>query len=604
MNSSSFFKLNTGFYDNTTRVIGPCIDIDCSGLNEKGKPVYRIFNTLFEMKKHSGNGKRHDLAMGCVLNLEKPNGWEYYLIKNGINKFYYLREIEAEDVQKKEKGKVRNANKGNKAGSMSQRPIIHSKSLSLIGHNSTTICSKENKELLNVYLNELYNQDKIALLMLNEVGKVAANKVLDRSLRDKFSIMGSGTKTALIFDKRLKVSMIMDKLNDNYNQIAMVTNIEGKRLIVYNVYVAPGADHGARVDAAKLRLRTILDRYKDKKLVVFGDFNMKRDEMKKKFIDSFKDKKIMCHMDSGANSFTRCRKVLDSIQCSYLDYFLTYGVECSKFEIAKSIAKSDHMTLRLTIPNSELGNIVQKRELSFDFNGPKNDAADIFKRLKNIFVGEDRLNPLIDMVKELRVKYKPRCRMVKKCYTFKEKVRSLVEGKADWKQFGDAIRRISREQYSDFMLNIGGLKLKRNLKEYFMKMRFYSEISKSAGTFTDLEEYVPDEDMISLITSKLEIDDKVYEKYSKLFDDKGEKKLYLIEEGTTIVVNGWEVSNALENISFEKAISWDYIPGAAFKEIFNLKANDRAAFDECCSGIASLLSELLLEKGPIPDEIF
>ena len=57
-----------------------------------------------------------------------------------------------------------------------------------------------------------------------------------------------------------------------------------------------------------------------------------------------------------------------------------------------------------------------------------------------------------------------------------------------------------------------------------MKMRFYSEINRSASVMTDLEEFVPDDDMVNLMTSKLEIDDKVYLKYSAMFDDKGVKE--------------------------------------------------------------------------------
>jgi len=75
--------------------------------------------------------------------------------------------------------------------------------------------------------------------------------------------------------------MIIDKMNDTHNKIAVVTNIDKKKLILYNVYVAPGDTHGARVDAAKIRLRTILDRYKDAKVVVYGYFNINRDKIKK-----------------------------------------------------------------------------------------------------------------------------------------------------------------------------------------------------------------------------------------------------------------------------------------------------------------------------------
>jgi hypothetical protein len=94
------------------------------------------------------------------------------------------------------------------------------------------------------------------------------------------------------------------------------------------------------------------------------------------------------------------------------------------------------------------------------------------------------------------------------------------------------------------MLKIADLKLKRNLKEYFMKLRFYSEISKSASMMTELEEYIPEDDMIGLVTSKLDIDDRVYGKYSKIFNDRGTKEVCPLVN-ITMVVHDSEVSNAL-----------------------------------------------------------
>jgi len=49
--------------------------------------------------------------------------------------------------------------------------------------------------------------------------------------------------------------------------------------------MSPGEDHRARLDGAKIRFRTILDRrYKQAKIIVFGEFNLKRDQMKKDFL--------------------------------------------------------------------------------------------------------------------------------------------------------------------------------------------------------------------------------------------------------------------------------------------------------------------------------
>ncbi len=262
------------------------------------------------------------------------------------------------------------------------------------------------------------------------------------------------------------------------------------------------------------------------------------------------------------------------------------------------------MTLKLEIPDSELGDIIEKRDLNFDFNGPKNDALDISKKLINIFSRSGKACELIALVAEMRKKYGPRYKKVKKCYTFKEKVKCLLRSGTERNQFGSAIRKLSYEEYNNFLFEIADLKLKRNLKEYFMKMRFFSQISKSASVLSDLEEYIPSEGMIDLITSKLEIDDKVYGKYSRMFGDEGTKEVYPVENKVAMIVNDWEVANALVRIAFDKDISSDYLPGLAYKELLNLKTGDKSTYNNCCKGLAELLTELLKGNQLIPEELF
>jgi len=103
------------------------------------------------------------------------------------------------------------------------------------------------------------------------------------------------------------------------------------------------------------------------------------------------------------------------------------------------------MTLKLDIPDSELGNIIEKRDLNFEFNCRKNNGLDISKKLIDIFSRSGKAC-------ELRKKYWPRCKKVKKFYTFKEKVRCLLKSGIDWKQFGSAVRKLSNEEYSNFLL--------------------------------------------------------------------------------------------------------------------------------------------------------
>jgi len=110
--------------------------------------------------------------------------------------------------------------------------------------------------------------------------------------------------------------------------------------------------------------------------------------------------------------------------------------------------------------------------------------------------------------------------------------------------------------------------------------------------------------MIDLITSKLEIDDKAYGKYSRMFGDEGTKEVYPVIIKVTMIVNEWEVSYALGRIAFDKAVSWDYLPGLAYKELLNLMTEDKSTYDNCCKGIAELLTELLKGDELIPEELF
>src|SRR5690606_31409880 len=90
--SPSSFWHDTKIKDPTSNIIGPCLDLDCSGRNNKGEPVYRIFNSLFEFKKHAGRNSLHSLGVGSILNLQKPDGWSYIKVDNGNNNFIVLKE--------------------------------------------------------------------------------------------------------------------------------------------------------------------------------------------------------------------------------------------------------------------------------------------------------------------------------------------------------------------------------------------------------------------------------------------------------------------------------------------------------------------------------
>ena len=64
------------------------------------------------------------------------------------------------------------------------------------------------------------------------------------------------------------------------------------------------------------------------------------------------------------------------------------------------------MMLKLVIANSELGDLIVKKELQYDFNGPKNNSAIISKRLIDDFTGPNEMKELTSLAEELRRKYR------------------------------------------------------------------------------------------------------------------------------------------------------------------------------------------------------
>jgi hypothetical protein len=147
------FHHETKIADDTAKIIGPFIDIDCSGVNKYRTPVYKVFNSLFELKKHASRDKLHDVSAGCVLNVDNPPEYNYYKVANGNTNFNYLKQEESEDTKrrinagknrncgkkdnKKDQGEFSWINKGKKSGSMAYTEDPNQ--ISFIGHRETSI---------------------------------------------------------------------------------------------------------------------------------------------------------------------------------------------------------------------------------------------------------------------------------------------------------------------------------------------------------------------------------------------------------------------------------------------------------------------------------
>jgi hypothetical protein len=83
------------------------------------------------------------------------------------------------------------------------------------------------------------------------------------------------------FLKKHGVHKVLNKLNDEYNLICKV-NTEKGNMIVYAAYVPPNELHDNLLDGVFERLQIIRSRYTDLTMALFADFNLKRNEFKKR----------------------------------------------------------------------------------------------------------------------------------------------------------------------------------------------------------------------------------------------------------------------------------------------------------------------------------
>jgi len=77
------------------RNLGPCIDLECSGKGISVNSIYRVFNSMFELRAHHRRHHKNNIRKYSILIKPKINNNNYRLIlsKNGnCEEHYYIEE--------------------------------------------------------------------------------------------------------------------------------------------------------------------------------------------------------------------------------------------------------------------------------------------------------------------------------------------------------------------------------------------------------------------------------------------------------------------------------------------------------------------------------
>ena len=233
---------------------------------------------------------------------------------------------------------------------------------------------------------------------------------------------------------------------------------------------------------------------------------------------------------------------------------------------------------------------IKRRKIrDFKFSWINKNSEEIGKYLIKVLNTPNPTNSIIEMIVELRNKYKPREIKLKSHFKIIEKLKKMN----DWTGIRKTIIESNTESFIQYLSCFEKLKATRRDKEYFLRLRFYSDLNKNISILNDLS--IQDEKWGTSITMERNtICRVVSSKYKKLFKDNGHKEILPLIGNSVILYTDKMVENALFRLNLNKATSWDFIPGKAY-EIF-LK-------DTSLIPLLTRLINNLITQESIPEEL-
>ena len=185
-------------------------------------------------------------------------------------------------------------------------------------------------------------QTKPDFILINESGK--DNGKICKNCPDYGSYY-SNDRLAIFYNKSISVTPIM---RDTWDSIFMAVKISltGKSMVLANVYRPPGDDDAA--DRLVTKLLLLDDRYRNTKIIIFGDINYKRHEIQES-LRKIEEKGFKILYDKDPDSFTRSQQTIKGLQQSYLDYIMVKNVNNFTMRICDPIGRSDHKSLMIHV---------------------------------------------------------------------------------------------------------------------------------------------------------------------------------------------------------------------------------------------------------------
>ena len=237
------------------------------------------------------------------------------------------------------------------------------------------------------------------------------------------------------------------------------------------------------------------------------------------------------------------------------------------------------------------------KELIEPYSIAQNKIDEISEKLKDAFLNDITEIKIKKLIHDNTYNYKTKIRKFKfntnKIEKIAEKIKELQKLK-DNDTIKKIIHRHLSENWNTFLEKLKELKIKNNVKEYFLKLRFYTFINKN----TDILKNMKINDIVTL--DKQKMNKEKVKKYKDLLGDNGTKGNYFNNNDGVIEINKEDIKYALNKVVKNKATSWDLIPGKAIKNAINLV--DKNKLDDVYENLVKMYNRYLI-PGVIPDEI-
>jgi len=546
----------------------------CSGRsNNKNKhALFKYYENFEALVQHCSDTHNGMMSAKCYLNLDiARDNWililastkpETYMMmrKDALNDIVYsdeIYEVEEEDeddtINENEKtcpNKIRLGGYTPENNSPGKIPKFK-----IFGWNARKAFKPENVYFIEKFLTE----NSPDFLLINDSGKYKERICKAVPL---YGAYHSSDSLICFYKKNISVTPIWKEDWDEVTMILKVT-LKKQSLILINAYRRPDD-----FEATLKLTNTILsmdERYLNTPIITFGDFNYKRKQINKVF-ESLTIRNFKFIHSNNPHHYTRSQMCKDKLQVSYLDYFLIKNVSDFKFKIREAIGNSDHRCLEIDLLQDSMR--IERRILKeFKFSQIKKNSDKIGKRLLEAMKKPDCLTECSSLVNELRKEFPKRKVFLKSHFKVIEKLNKVQDKEA----IKSIIKNSNTESYCRFMSSFEKLRISKKWKEYYAKLRFYSDLNKDVAVLSNLSIILPSNEQTVTIDKEL-INKEVTNKYKTLFKDNGEKILYYPLNNEIVEYTQDIVSYALKKLDLNKATSWDMIPGNAF-QIFNKKEN-------------------------------